>query len=755
MKKSARIVGVSKYLLCLVLFYLLSMAKPVDGTFGVAISLYATLVTCELNVWALSPTYIAGCMLADPTLAGIVYAISPVVVMIVGHLISKKLKKKIGLLACNICAFVALVPMIIVDAYRLNPFAPIVALVVTQTVTYFVADFLRAYLLRGSSHKFSINESVGGVVLAVMLSWGLATLNLWGFRPYYAVMGLALGYAVSKTNPVGAVTCGFAVAMGGALSGQGLELVGSVLAVVLVGEIFVRYNKWLACASMIMVFVATKIYFNYYGDMEYLALIGFGVGMGMWTVLPTKLTDRLPDYKRDDASESAKNMLVQARCDLAERMGQISSVFFCMADAYCKFSATLPDPDKAEVVIATELMNTTCKNCTKREECVKALGKEPSAMFQGLVASCLSTGKASLVDLPNFINSRCIKIPQLLSGCNYLAGSYLSRLKAKESYSKDQQLMATQLAGVGSALSEIGEELKDVRCMDGVTEKTLIEELGYQNIICTQALAVGGKNGVGWSLVVRKEDVDNPRLIDVASKVAGNKLTVVGEVNYTENNKAHVNLAPQSKYELSYGYCGQVKENSGASGDIVKVLKIRNNKALIALCDGMGSGKDAQTASARAIDMVGGYYQAGFDNPRALTLINKLLAVTSEDNFCALDMCVVDLDSGVSDFIKLGGVESYIRRDVGVQVISAAALPLGIVEEATPKIDRQMLAVGDMAVLVSDGISDALGVAGLKLILDKIGSLNPQTVCNEVLAQAKNIGLKDDASVVAFRLFVA
>ena len=52
------------------LFFLLSRAKPVDGTFGVAISLYVALVTCGLNVWALSPTYIAGCMLADPTLAG-------------------------------------------------------------------------------------------------------------------------------------------------------------------------------------------------------------------------------------------------------------------------------------------------------------------------------------------------------------------------------------------------------------------------------------------------------------------------------------------------------------------------------------------------------------------------------------------------------------------------------------------------------------------------------------------------------------
>lgn len=755
MKKSARIVGIYKYLWCLVLFFLLSRAKPVDGTFGVAISLYVALVTCGLNVWALSPTYIAGCMLADPTLAGIVYALSPVVVTIVWHLISKKLKKRTGLLACNICAFVALVPMIVVDSYRLNPFAPIVALVVAQTVTYFVSDFLRAYLLKGNSHRFSVNESVGGVVLTVMLSWGLSTLNLWGFRPYYAVMGAVIGYAVSKTNPVGAVTGGFAVAMGGALGGQGLELVGSVLAVILAGEIFVRYNKWLSGASMIMVFVATNVYFNYYGEMDYIALISFGAGMGLWTILPAKLTDRLPDYKRDDAGETAKNMLVQTRNDLADRLGQISGVFYCMADAYCKFSETLPDPDKAEVVIATELMNTTCKNCVKREECIKALGKEPSSMFQGLVASCLSTGKASLVDLPNFINSRCIKIPQLLSGCNYLAGSYLSRLKAKESYSKDQQLMASQLAGVGSALTEIGEELKDVRCLEGKIEKELIEALGYENIICTQALAVGGKNGIGWSIVIRKEDVDNPRLLEVASKVAGNKLTLVGEVNYTDNNKAHLNLAPASKYELSYGFSGQVKESSAASGDIVKVMRIRNNKALIALCDGMGSGSDAQTASARAIDMVGGYYQAGFDNPRALSLINKLLAVTSEDNFCALDMCVVDLDSGACDFIKLGGVESYIRRNVGVQVLSAAALPLGIVEEATPKIDRQMLGVGDMAVLVSDGISDALGVAGLKLILDKIGSLNPQTVCNEVLAQAKNIGLKDDASVVAFRLFSA
>jgi stage II sporulation protein E len=129
-----------------------------------------------------------------------------------------------------------------------------------------------------------------------------------------------------------------------------------------------------------------------------------------------------------------------------------------------------------------------------------------------------------------------------------------------------------------------------------------------------------------------------------------------------------------------------------------------------------------------------------------------LLAVISKDSFNALDMCVVDLELGTADFIKQGGVQSIIKRLDGIQVVDSNTLPLGIVEEAIPQVRRQMLSVGEMVVMFTDGIMDTLTLSGIKHIVDTLSTLNPQQICDEIINQAKALGLKDDSSVVVFRL---
>ena len=80
-------------------------------------------------------------------------------------------------------------------------------------------------------------------------------------------------------------------------------------------------------------------------------------------------------------------------------------------------------------------------------------------------------------------------------------------------------------------------------------------------------------------------------------------------------------------------------------------------------------------------------------------------------------------------------------------------MPIGIVEEARPQVRRELLQPGDMVVLVSDGIVDALTEDGVKLIVDQIGTLNPQTLADELLRQAERKCLQHDPSAVAFRIF--
>lgn len=738
---------------CLLLFWLLAMARVVQNLLGVAISLYVGLVVCGLNVWVLSPMYIAGCLIANPTLAGIVYAISPVVIMCIAHIVHRKIRKPMGMLACNLYGFLSLLPLILVDMFKINPLYLVINVVICQMITFFCLDFVRGLCVRGNIHRLTSNESIGAVVICSMLSLGLYNIEILGFRPYYIVLGMCCVLAVFKLPLAVSVVFNFGIALGGCLGGLGLEVVGKTITAILAGYVFVKYNRYLSGMAIVLVWCLLQVYFEYFGVIDYGAMIGFSAGAVVCTFIPKVLLDRLPMYKPVSSSVSAKNLLDRAKVDLSHRVSGISKVFYEMADAYCHYSQTIVGDDKAEMVLSNELMTTTCNKCERREECFRALGKQTSNIFESVVSSALATGRASLVDLPNFVNSHCNKIPQLLANTNSLVSSYLSRRSARKNYGRDSQLMASQLAGVGGALGQLSQDLLDSGSVDLEMENRVQDALAEQNIVCSEVMTMSCSGGVSLSMVVREQDVENNALIKTVERVVGHRLILDEEMSTVGENRIHINLLPSPKYSLAYGFCQQMKQGSKACGDIVKVIKIHNNKVLVALCDGMGSGENAQHDSTKAMEMVANYYKVGWDNARSLSLINRLLAVTSQDNFCALDMCVVDLDNAVADFIKLGGVESYIRRESSVELLPAVALPMGIIEEASPQISRQMLVVGDMAVLVSDGINDVLTPNGVKLILDKIGSLNPQVVCDEIMGQARRIGLQDDATVIAFRIF--
>ena len=150
--------------------------------------------------------------------------------------------------------------------------------------------------------------------------------------------------------------------------------------------------------------------------------------------------------------------------------------------------------------------------------------------------------------------------------------------------------------------------------------------------------------------------------------------------------------------------------------------------------------------------MVENFYKAGFGNEAALNMINRMLMMKGADEFSALDICVIDLETAIAHFVKLGGVQSFVKRADNVDVIESSALPIGIVEEATPYSDSRLLSGTDSVVLVSDGIVDALGADGVRLVLSRTDTLSPQELCDTLLAKATEYGAKDDSTAVAVRL---
>ena len=178
---------------------------------------------------------------------------------------------------------------------------------------------------------------------------------------------------------------------------------------------------------------------------------------------------------------------------------------------------------------------------------------------------------------------------------------------------------------------------------------------------------------------------------------------------------------------------------------------------MVALSDGMGSGEQANRVSSVTLSLIESFYKAGMKSELILGTVAKLLAITAEETFTALDVSVIDLKNCTADFIKYGAPYGFIVGENGIRIVESNSLPLGILDELKPSVATAKLAAGDMVILVTDGIADAFGSpTDLAEFLRTLPALNPQTLADDVMKRALSLTdgkREDDMTVLAVRIF--
>lgn len=341
---------------------------------------------------------------------------------------------------------------------------------------------------------------------------------------------------------------------------------------------------------------------------------------------------------------------------------------------------------------------------------------------------------------------------------------YVFRAMAKNNYSKyprsldaSRVLIAEQLSGVSQIMKDLAGEVKRNVSFDCGREEAIIAELSYNNIICSDVVVYEqNADAVSATLVVKKTDSAKQKIVDVVSDICRQKMAAVAVESSKIRGWDVITLKTAPKFDAVFGTASCPKSTSRISGDCYSIIRISEDKFLLALCDGMGSGEKAERTSSLAIGLVENFYKAGFNNEIILSSINKLLSLNRDEIFSALDVCVVDLRAGIADFIKLGAPQSYLKHKSEIEEISGGALPLGIVQDVTPMIVKKALKSGDFVYLFTDGISDSFpSEHALADFVNNQTSLNPQTLAEGLINHALTLagGAKDDMTVIVAKVF--
>ena len=320
---------------------------------------------------------------------------------------------------------------------------------------------------------------------------------------------------------------------------------------------------------------------------------------------------------------------------------------------------------------------------------------------------------------------------------------------------ENKKNLQNQLNGVSKVISNIAQNIEEENSNEGQFEKEkleIIEEL-KQKEIKLQEISI--RRQERYLIEIYIEEIHKNK-IDVIEKILSKVLGETITLNEEESLGNRLKFLSDDKFIMAIGTADATKNKSEMSGDSILNIRLKDGKYLLAISDGMGSGKNAKESSSKSLKMLENLLLAGFQKETSIELINNSLMNQNKEIFATLDIAIIDLYKGNIEFIKSGACPTYIKNGKKVQIIKANTLPAGIVPNGNLQIHDKDIVSGDIMLMCSDGILDSNveyknKELWVKYMLEDIETTNTKKIADLILNESidNNYGItKDDMSIL-------
>ena len=742
------------------LFYILFHASIGNLFYPFAFSMMFALVWSNQKMWIVCPAYFVASVVNNWGIYSIISAICTIFCLVVPFLIHILLKKNIKIWEIGIYALLSQVAQILLAYFSGGVFYyEIISAFVGVLFLYLMIMILDAVLVRGLAYKLTILEMISGGVFLAVLSNGLTFATIGPFSFLKLFVSFAVLFIAYSSKSYYSVFISLIMGIG-TLIGINNPVYIAPFAIWAVSiSMFKSYRKILMPIVMIASECLCGFYFNLYYNFSVLQIIPVVASSLIFYCIPEKIFDKCRILLSTKNSRIAvKDVVNRNREMLHNRIGCLGEAFREVEKTFRKMANTSLNKEEMQDTMKREIKRRICETCPEKSRCYRAYLKETEMVLDELTDLSFNKGKISVLDIPSFMNSHCTKVTSIISCINTLCNQYKRYSELVGDIDKSKLLVAEQMSGVANIMGNLAKEVYAPITFDNVREDKIIEELLTNEIVCDDVLVVErGIHEMEATLVVRNEDKEKQILSDVVGRICGCEMYVEQIISSIKPGWSSLTLRKIPKYDCSFGVSVKMKNGSDKSGDCYSIQKMAGDKFMFALCDGMGSGEKAQEISENAINLIENFYKAGFDSELIMSSINKLLSLQQGEVFSAVDICILDLNEGSANFIKMGSPSCYVIEKENCQIIEGNTLPLGVIQDTMPKNKKSVISAGDYIILVTDGISDSF--ENDDKIVEYACSLefkNPQTISDAIMEKAleNNQGVaKDDMSVIVIKIF--
>jgi len=750
-----------RYILIFALLFITSKAGLNGIIYPFNFGLFFAFLWCNQNIFALSILHLLSGFLADFSLHNLLGRFLFVLIMCVAYGIHYKTKKQLKYTHLIIYACLCNIPKMFIQAYFLNAniYSLFVELLFGLLYTFSIIKIFESFCVRGLGARLTATEKICAMFFIVSVFCGLNSLsfiNIDLIKYFGAVLLLILAYT-SNSSIVLFTCCSMGVGSYLYLNNPTYLCVFILYGLTVCA--FKTKNKYISSLSLIIVECLCGFYLNLYINFNIFSFIPLLLAITCFILFPTRILDGFNNrFEETTYSLTQASVINRNRELLYKRLTELSDVFAEMNKVFRGMISGGILDENAKRLLVNDVKIKECSMCQNKNNCYRMYSDEMGKVISDLVKKGFEKGKVNILDIPTSFASKCDRLNSIVCTINDLISQYKNYAGLVNNIDASKVLLAEQLYGVSNIMRDLSKEVNLGVNFEKGKEKKIIDELTYNNIICSDVLVFEDKDNIKMvTLAVRKCDSLKNNLTKVISKICCCCMQVCEENSSSRAGWQILTLKSAPKYECAFGVATRTKTGSNSSGDCYSVIKINDGKYLFALCDGMGSGEKAEQTSSTAIGLVENFYKAGFDREIIISSVNKLLSLGRDDVFSALDLCVVDTRNGVADFIKMGAPESFVKHRETIDKVEIGALPLGIIQNAESKSKQMFLTSGDKIILVTDGITD--GFNNMDNLLDYINNLtntNPQELAEKIIEKTLEINqniAKDDMTVLVAKVF--
>lgn len=203
----------------------------------------------------------------------------------------------------------------------------------------------------------------------------------------------------------------------------------------------------------------------------------------------------------------------------------------------------------------------------------------------------------------------------------------------------------------------------------------------------------------------------------------------------------------RQRYQPEVSVCSAGLE--AANGDRCLWFAGAGCQYYVLLCDGMGTGMEAEEEGRTAASLLKRLLTAGYPAEYALRSLNSLCTLRGSGGAVTVDLAQLDLRKGKATIYKWGAAPSWVLRTAGAEKIGTVGAPPGLsVTDTRETVDRLSLRRGETLVLLSDGVD---GEAAMRRA-SELTLLTPGEMASKVLQYGKGNG-SDDATAAVIRLY--